>query len=108
MRRFDVSRPRSSAIAGFPVDPEFAVRPVRALARADPYRVSSLALGSLARTHVDPPCHPVTGGALLDRVGLGRRNGQRRGVRAPDDLAGFPFRTRAGDGGPARVRLSGA
>jgi len=76
--------PLFEGMPAFPGDPEFSTRPVRSMARGDPYGLSALSLGSHAGTHVDPPSHFVPGGPPVDQVDLGVLNGPCRVVRVPD------------------------
>lgn len=59
----------------FPGDPAFSRRPVKSIAKGDPYSVSALSFGSHAGTHVDPPCHFIAGGATTDQLDLEVLNG---------------------------------
>jgi arylformamidase len=86
VRRIDVSMPLFAGMPAFPGDPEFAVRPVRSIARGDPYSLSSLEFGSHAGTHVDPPSHFVPGGAPVDRLDLSVLNGPCHVVEIPDRI----------------------
>jgi arylformamidase len=85
MRRIDVSMPLFAGMPAFPGDPEFAARPVRSVDRGDPYSISALSLGSHAGTHVDPPCHFLSGGETVDHLDLSVLNGPCRVVEVPED-----------------------
>jgi arylformamidase len=80
MRRIDISMPLYPGMPSFPGDPEFGSRPLRSLARGDPYNLSGLSFGSHAGTHVDPPSHFVPGGAPADELDLEVLNGPCRVV----------------------------
>lgn len=84
MAVIDISMPLREGMAAFPGDPTFAWRRVRSIAGGDGYNVSSLALGTHAGTHVDPPVHFIATGVGIDRVDLSRLNGPCRVVRVPD------------------------
>ena len=80
MRPIDISMPLFVGMPAFPGDPEFSSRPSHSLAKGDAYNVSSLALGSHAGTHVDPPRHFLPDGAPVDELDLGALNGPCRVV----------------------------
>jgi arylformamidase len=97
-RMIDISMPLAAGMAAFPGDPEFRSVPQHSLARGDAYSVSSLAFGSHAGTHLDPPCHFLLGGATIDQIDLAVVNGpcvvvqvasDRREV-GPSDVAEVP------------------
>jgi arylformamidase len=98
MPRIDISMPLFEGMPAFPGDPLFASRPVHSLARGDAYSVSALSIGSHAGTHVDPPCHFISGGATVDRLDLDQLNGPCRVIEVrpdvrligPEEVAGIP------------------
>ena len=63
----DCSHPLSSATWTYPGDPPVAVEPHASL-EDDGFRVSSLALGTHAGTHVDAPSHTEADGASVDEL----------------------------------------
>ncbi len=94
MRWVDISMPLSVGMPSFPGDPNFEMRPVHSLARGDAYSVSAVSLGTHAGTHVDPPCHFISGGLTIDQVDLAQLNGPCRVVEVPSSVTSI---------GPAEV-----
>jgi len=98
VRRIDISMALRTGMAIFPGDPPFASAPTHSLAKGDAYNVSTLAFGSHAGTHVDPPLHFFAHGLPVDRVDLGILNGvcsvievdSRRTEVGPEDVARIP------------------
>ncbi len=82
----DVTLPLGDRTPRFPGDPAIRVIPVRSLERGDPYRLSSVALGSHSGTHLDAPAHFVAEGVPVDSVDLGLLNGPARVVRVDDSV----------------------
>ncbi len=109
MDRIDVSMPLFEGMPAFPGDPAFRSRPERRIDRGDPYNLSSLALGSHAGTHVDPPRHFAVGAPGADRLDLEALNGPCRVLSVPEDrtLVG-PSEVRSIPPGTARVLLKTA
>lgn len=71
MARRDLSHPIENGMPTYPGDP--AVEIVgHATHATDGYRVSRLALGTHAGTHVDAPAHTESDGATLDAFDVGR------------------------------------
>jgi arylformamidase len=95
---FDLTFPLDRGTPTFPGDPPIRVQPVRTLERGDPYRLSTVSLGSHSGTHLDAPSHFVPGGPTLDAVDLELLNGpvwvvalpEDRTSVAPEDLAAVP------------------
>jgi len=79
--------PLFSGMPAFPGDPAFRDEPARSLARGDAYNLSSLALGSHAGTHVDPPRHFFEQGTTVDRLDVSALNGPSYVVELPPDLS---------------------
>ncbi len=75
MQIYDISTPLTEKMPCFPGDPAFRSDRLHAIARGDPYNISTLQFGSHAGTHVDPPLHFVPGGASADELSLAELNG---------------------------------
>ena len=75
MQIYDISTPLTEKMPCFPGDPVFRSDRLHAIARGDPYNISTLQFGSHAGTHVDPPLHFVPGGASADELSLAELNG---------------------------------
>ncbi|MFA1611508.1 cyclase family protein [Halobellus rubicundus] len=65
----DLTRPVESGMPTYPGDPEVRIEP-HATHTDDGYRVSRIALGSHAGTHVDAPAHTEPDGATLGSFSL--------------------------------------
>ena len=65
---YDVTRTIASGMGVYPGDPEVRIASVADVKEGDPYTVSSLAMGSHARTHVDALRHLFPDGAGVDRI----------------------------------------
>src|SRR5579871_1167199 len=83
----DLSWPLSATTPTFPGDPPLRLEAIRTLERGDPYRLSTIAMGSHAGTHLDAPSHFVSNGVSVDRVDLDRLNGPTLVVQVPEDRA---------------------
>ena len=83
----DLSFPLGPRTPTFPGDPPIRVVPVRTLENGDPYRLSTVAMGSHSGTHLDAPSHFVAGGVPVDRVDLALLNGPVVVVEVPGDAA---------------------
>jgi arylformamidase len=80
----------------FPGDPGVEIRRVRSLERGDPYRLSALAFGSHAGTHLDAPSHFLAQGATVDTVDLGLLNGPAWVIALPPSVGPIGARELAG------------
>lgn len=83
MQLIDISSPLGPSTPVFPGDPAVTLTRTRAIARGDPYNLSSITMGTHAGTHVDPPVHFVAGGTPIDRIDLAALNGPCRVVEVP-------------------------
>ncbi|WP_421909012.1 cyclase family protein [Methanolacinia petrolearia] len=72
MDYIDITIPLSEKTPVFPGDPEVRFNP---LVR-DGFRLTSIELSSHSGTHVDAPLHYIEGGLSVDRIPLGRINGE--------------------------------
>ncbi len=107
MRFYDVSFPLHPGMPAIPGDPPIAERPLRSLARGDPYSLTQLTLSTHAGTHLDPPAHFVPGGMPVDEIPVdtlvgpcevievppGRRAVLASDMRGPTGGARLLFRT---------------
>ncbi len=80
MQVYDLSLPLNEGMVVWPGDPELALSPHLAIARADACNVTRVAFGSHTGTHVDPPFHYYSNGKTLDQVPLNRFVGPARVV----------------------------
>ncbi|MGB6500017.1 MAG: cyclase family protein [Thermoplasmata archaeon] len=104
--RIDVSMPLFEGMPAFPGDPPFRRAPFRAIARGDPYDLSTIGLGSHAGTHVDPPSHFLTRGMSVDRLELDRLNGAAHVLHVPADAVSIgPDELRSVPAGVERLLL---
>jgi arylformamidase len=85
MRRIDISMPLFEGMPAFPGDPAFENRPSHSIDRGDAYNVSSLAMGTHAGTHVDPPRHFLPEGLSVDEIDLDALNGPCHVVELPHE-----------------------
>jgi len=70
MRIYDVSVPIRSGMVVWPGDAEVVVETVRSQADGSRANVSAARLGLHTGTHVDAPCHFITGAASMDALAL--------------------------------------
>lgn len=70
MRIYDISLPISESLAVWPGDPSISIRRVQDQREGDPATVSELSMGAHTGTHVDAPCHFISGGAGVDATSL--------------------------------------
>lgn len=83
---YDISRviaPTSVVYAG---SKPLGLAPLSTIGPDSPWRITRLDWTTHFLTHVDPPCHCITGGATLDQIPLSRFMGRAVVVAVPGDV----------------------
>jgi len=83
MRIIDISQKTHPEMLVYPGDPRFHVRAVSSFKQGDGCEVSELTIGSHCGTHIDAPCHMISGGASLEEIPLENFYGPCRVVTIP-------------------------
>src|SRR5688500_72764 len=80
MKIFDITRTLQPGMATWPGEPGPQLTPLKRMATGDAADVSHLALGVHTGTHVDAPCHFISGGAGIESLPLDALIGPARVV----------------------------
>jgi len=70
VKLYDITRPITPAMAGWPGDTRYSAKRVMDITRGDSVNVSAVALSTHLGTHADAPCHFMNDGDTVDQLPL--------------------------------------